>query len=470
MDRPHFRPTFSLTLVLALILTAAALLASAAPAAANVLPTHMLWNDLYAPTVAVDSYEAVAPTIDGGFVAAGSTNDDGFGSAAGADMLVTKFKADDAAVPHVEWTRTWDSPIDHLADHALAVQTDLLGNVIVCGYTTRVGGARNFAVVKWNAAGAFQWSHIFAADVAGGDTIAYDVTCDGAADIYVCGTTETAAGVSSLVVHKLTADAPGDEMWKGLYAGPAGSYNQGSAIALDEFANCYVVGYGERIADADADIILTKFNQTGGFMWARHIDSPGHGSDQGIDLVVGTNAVTITGNRSANLAGTRHSTAVARYTLSGSRKWLRTWRETSSASSWPRALTGDAYGNVAVAGTSTRAGGVAHAFLAKWNKDGTRKWAKVSYGSGNKRSFEDVVARGGTFWVAGATSDGVTGSLVARYASDGSRQWLSVWPGGGGIGDGFRALCLGVGSGVFAGGYSGQFLTGDDAQAAKYTR
>jgi len=477
MDRPHLRLTAlpkqirASAVLLALVLATAALLATAAPAGARaVLPTHMLWWDIYAPTVAVDRYEAVAPTIDGGFVAAGITNDNIFGDAAGTDMLVTKFAADDSGV-HREWVRTWDNPINHLADHAWAVQTDLLGNVIVCGYTVTAGGARFMAIVKWDAAGTFKWARSLTADLPGGNAIAYDLTCDGAGDIYVCGSTETAAGVRALVVRKLDATL-GDPLWKGEYEGTADSFNQGSAIALDQFANCYVVGYGERVVGADNDIVVVKFDSLGNLDWARRIDGSDHRRDEGADIVMGTSTVTIAGYLGSDAAGTRSRVAVATYTLGGTRKWLRTWSETSTAACRPTALARDRYGNVAVAGSATRSGGIEHAFLVKWDKYGHRKWAKVSYRAGEKRWFNDVVARGGTFWVGGATVTGASDAdaLVARYGPDGTRTWFSLYTGAGGLGDGFRALCLGVGSGVFAAGYSGSAATGDDALAAKYTR
>lgn len=107
--------------VAALVATLA--LAVAGPAGA--LPTHMLWSDTWAPGIGIDEYKAAAPTIDGGFVAAGVTNDSS--SDDGADIVVAKFAAADSAPSHREWVRTWDNPFQHRFDTAWAVATDLDG-------------------------------------------------------------------------------------------------------------------------------------------------------------------------------------------------------------------------------------------------------------------------------------------------------------------------------------------------------
>ena len=455
--------------VLVAALVAALALAVAGPAGA--LPSHVLWSDIWSAGPGIDQYKDAAPTIDGGFVAAGVTNDSSSGD--GADIVVAKFAAANGAPSQREWVRTWDNPFQHRFDTAWAIATDLDGGVIASGYTNAVSGRRDWVIVKWNASGAFQWSHTFGPDLADGRATAMDVCCDGAGDVYVCGSTQTASNAASLVVRKLDAGS-GDLLWRGDYSGPAGSFNEGVALVLDDHLNAYVTGYSGR-AGADRDIILVKFH-TGGAStptWARRIDSGRHLDDEGVALKMQGSSLYVVGGMFTTNA-TRRKVALARYTTAGTRKWLRTWRDAKTAVDNPAALAVDKYGGVAVAGFSDFASGQRHAFLVKWNKSGTRKWAKVSFPSPSKvRGYTGVVGDpAGHLWVGGytKTGDGNSDWLVARYEPDGRRAWISQWNGSSGMDDFCSAIGLTVSGKPFAVGSIASAFTADDAAAAKYRR
>jgi hypothetical protein len=311
----------------------------------------------------------------GGFAAAGITNDTGLGFADTANMAVAKFAAANDASPHRVWTRTWDNPIQHLADKANAVCTDLTGGIIAAGYSMHAPVGMDWAVVKWNDAGQFQWSHEFVAVQSGGVAIAYDVTVDGAGNVYVCGTTQTGSGEYKLVLRKLSG-TNGQTIWETDYQGLAGTYTAGVKVVLDNHLNSYVVGTGTP-ASGDADMILVKFNAAGQRLWTEFIDSGKHKADQGVDVAIQGDSVYVLGGMAIDVG--KRMAAVVRMTTGGTRKWVRTWQESSATAAYPQALTVDSHGNAVVAGYSTLLGSKSYAFLVKWTKGGTRSWAKVSY-------------------------------------------------------------------------------------------
>ena len=451
-----------------IVFVAALALAVAGPAGA--LPSHMLWIDIWGPGVGIDSYTDSAPTVDGGFVAAGVTNDSSSGD--GADILVTKFAAADDAAPHEEWVRTWNGPAG-LHDDAWAVATDLYGGVIACGNGNTASGRRDWEIVKWNATGAFQWAETYPPDLAGSRATACDVVCDGAGDVYVCGSTQTAANVASLVVRKLDA-GNGGLLWQGRYEGLDGSFNQGVALVLDDHLNAYVTGACAR-AGADEDIILVKFD-TGGNVsptWVKRIDSGRHLDDTGVALKLQGSSLFVLGGMYTT-AGTRRSVAVARYTTGGVRTWLRIWRDARTAVDNPHALAVDKYGSVAVAGSSGFASGRQHAFLVKWDKGGARTWARISYPKASKmQGFTDLVGdTAGHVWVSGyaKSADGDYDWLTARYQPDGRRAWLSRWNGLSDMHDLCATIGLTVTGKPFAAGSTQSAFSAENAAAARYSR
>ncbi len=450
---------FHPVLILALLVL---LVCAAGPASA--LPAHMVWSDVWNYSAGIDLYADAAPTIDGGFVAAGIVNDTGLGFADTANLGIAKFAAADDASPHRVWTRTWDNPIQHLADKANAVCTDLTGGIVAAGYSVRTPVGRDWAIVKWNASGVFQWSHELVADQVGGVAIAYDVTVDGAGDFYVCGTTQTGPGAYALVVRKLSG-ANGQQIWRGDYAGLAGTYTAGMKIVLDDHLNSYVVGTGSPTA-VDADIILVKFNAAGQRLWTKSIDGGHHLADQGVDVRIQGDYVYVLGGMSIGV-GKRKAT-LARYTTGGTRRWLRTWQESSATAAYPQALVVDNGGNAVAAGYSTLSGNKSHAFLVKWTKGGGKSWAKVSFPqTSNVRQFLSLTgSTGGELWVGGSSrsSRGDTDWYVAHYSASGALKWKSQWNGEGNVDDSCRAVGRTVSGKLFGAGV----ISGGDAAAARY--
>ena len=474
MDR-HRRLAVGLLIVVTCLLMAAV---AATQARGDGLPSHVLWYDVAGPTTGHEEWTDVAKGPDGSLYTAGYFNWDPFGN--GTDLLYEKFSSDDAAPIHKAWGPvSWDNPAEHLNDLAQALAVDGAGDLIIVGSTQTASLGEQWLVIKFSGAdGSAVWPspRTFAASpLQPWKASAYDVACDKAGHIYVCGYSQTGETggrtQASLVVRKLVG-ATGDVIWKGSYAGPVKGYNQGSKLALDAQGNAYVTGYGAN-AKHDSDIITCKFRASDGKrLWVQRIADAKGFNDEGADIVVRGGSLWVTGGEYTGKS--TRMVALARYTTAGKRLWLRTWLEKAGTLEYPNGLAVDAHGDAVVVGAGvdnpvTRE----HAFILRWTRDGVRTWRRLAYNSvSHMAAWNDVVCDpDGRIWAGGyvMTADGDPALLVSRYTVRGGRVWKSSWEGYDGLGAACDALCLGK-TGLFAGGYITTSIAGVDALAVKFSR
>ena len=474
--REHRRRSVSLICVFVVVLAAIAVGAcagAAAPARAAAPPPHLVWWTVLGKATNTESWVDVAKGPDGSLFA-GGWYDTVLGGDTG-DLFAAKFDANDQAADHLIWNHTWDNPVEHLLDLTSAMAVDHSGAVILAGNTETASNGTAWVVAKWDTNGGLAWQKSFAASpLTDWNADAWDVACDAAGNVYVCGTVQTGTGpsgsVSSLVVRKLAGN-DGHAIWKRFYAGPANSFNQGSHLALDAGGNAYCTGYGQN-AHGDSDIITCKVRAGDGrLMWVRRIAGAKHRNDEGADLVVRGAHVWVTGGEYTS--ATTRVVALAKYTLAGKRLWLHTWLERANTAESPKALAVDNHGNAVVVGAGTNNPVTReHAFILRWSAAGRLQWRRISYDSvSHEANWKDVVCdAAGRIWAGGyAVSGGSESFLVARYSTTGTRVWRSAWKGPDGLGGQCSALCFGK-TGLFAGGSVTTTAGGNDAAALKLAK
>jgi len=467
--------TVLLACALGALLAAVAVCADAAAparAATSALPPHGIWASVTGSAATSERWVAVAQGPGGALYAGGSVVSGTASST--SDLLVAKFSGNDKAADHLLWSDTWDNPAAHLADQVTAIAVDRSGALIAVGTTRSTSDGREWVVAKWSSAGAKLWQQTFAAS-AGKDwsAEATDVVCNAAGAIYVCGTAQTGThgghAVSSLVVRKLRG-SDGHLLWMHAYAGPANSANVGARLALDGSSNVFCTGRGTS-ARGDNDIVTVRLAAGSGRQaWVRRIGAV-HRNDQGVDLAVRSGKLWVAGFEQGS-AGNQ-VVALARYTLSGHRLWLRTWLELPKTIEHPHALAVDAHGNAVVVGAGNNVPVTRqHAFVLHYNAAGRLTWWRRAYGSASGRAvWNDVVAdSAGRIWTAGSSVTGSTQLLIAaRYSAAGVQSWTSVWTGPDGRGATGNALCF-AGSGIFVGGTVSTPLAGIDALGVKLSK
>lgn len=466
--------TVLLACALGALLAAVAVCAdAAAPArAATALPTRGIWAIVTGSPTATERWVDVTQGPSGSLYAGG---DVASGTASStSDLMVAKFSANDKAAEHLLWSATWDNPAEHLGDQLAAIAVDHGGALIAVGTTQSATSGREWVVVKWSSSGVKLWQQTFAASPGKAwNAEASDVVCNAAGAIYVCGTAQTGTRkgrvVSSLVVRKLSG-SDGHLLWMHAYTGPAHSANAGVRLALDSAGNVFCTGRGTS-AHGDNDIVTCRLAPgTGHQTWVRRIGAA-HRNDQGVDLAVRSGKLWVAGFEQGT-AGNQ-VVALARYTLSGQRLWLRTWLELPKTLEHPYALAVDGHGNAVVVGAGNNAAVTRqHAFVLHYNAAGRLTWQRTAYAVSGRAVWRDVVAdSAGRIWTAGSAVTGGTQFLiVARYTTAGVNAWTtSPWAGPAGLGATGSALCF-AGSGIFVGGAVSTPLAGLDALGVKLTK
>jgi hypothetical protein len=245
----------------------------------------------------------------------------------------------------------------------------------------------------------------------------------------------------------------------------------GDAIAVDNGGNVYVgasiygtsdFGGGPLTTAGGQDIVLVKYNTSGGHVWSKRIGGTSADAVAAVAVDAVTQEMVAAGYFAGtlNLGGGNRTSAggndafVARYSSGGNHRWSRTWGGTSEDKSAGVAV--DSLGNVVVTGiftnnvdfgggsiTNVGGNGSGDIFLAKYSVDGDHLWSK-GFGSSltlNEMAYAvdfdgsgDVLLTGtivGDLNFGGGTlaGDGWYNAFLAKFGDDGSHVWSKRYPG-----------------------------------------
>ena len=366
-----------------------------------------------------------------------------------------------AAVARAPGDYVWADTVFSLGGNgdeaAVAVTTDSAGYPIIAGdAVTSAGGGLDIryrsyllnGLLRWNAVGT-TWAN--PADPAADDTAAGVVVDDARNCVYVAGTTRGLGTGKDVVLLKVLDSDPGgplsgDLIWSRVYNAAADRNDEAEALALDRYGNVYVTG-GTQRADGSMDVLTVKYRANGTVAWVKRHNNSRARFDRGLAIAVRGNAVYVAGV--SNRKRHRDDLVLVRYSLSGSRRWVRYYddplrrHETLTGIA---ATSGAVYLSGSGKSTNTRPG---DALLVKYRSDGKRLWARYVKGSGGgddawndvavdskgrahvvgfldrRATGEDIVTRvftaaGGLLWQSGYSSTGRHMDVGTALAVDGS--------------------------------------------------
>jgi len=357
----------------------------------------------------------------------------GFGTVKSA--FVAKYDADG----QLRWAQEMGGANGSAQGDGIAV--DQNGNVFVVGNfagTVSIGGnvlASNGAngspdlfVTKFSSEGAFLWAR------QGGGT-AYDagtaVVVDANGSAFVTGyftgpaTFGSAglAGIGNIDVLLVNYDGDGNVVWA-REAGSTGA-DTGYGMALDSAGNAVMTGNfsGEATFGSDNltssgsyDAFVSKLDGEGNFLWTRRAGGTGTDSGRGVTLDAG-DSVFVSGFfsyaadfGSTNLTG-GNDAFLAKYDSEGTLLWARHAGGTGMASAAGLAVRADSDGNVICAGlfkyvcwfetTSLDSGVNYDAFIAKYDGDGSLRWALRCGNYWDESATGVVIDGNGNIFMAG---------------------------------------------------------------------
>ncbi len=233
-----------------------------------------------------------------------------------------------SAVAGAPGEHRWADPVSssHGNDEAMAVTTNAAGHAILAGDVLSSGGDYDISYRSYLADGTPRWDATW--DGSGGIDWTAAVTVDKANNcVYVAGTTESPDGDTDYVILRVRdADSPGGSpggglIWKRTFNASHGKDEEAAGIARDKYGSVYVAGRSQR-RDGSWDMHVVKYKRNGTRAWARRVNTgPGH-YDEGAAIAVRGSSVFVAGV-SENYNGISGHILLVRFSLGGSRKWVR---------------------------------------------------------------------------------------------------------------------------------------------------
>ncbi len=362
----------------------------------------LLWQQTYNGTANGNDYGVAVQTTSGGdiFIAATATN-----TGNDQDLAILKYNA--AGV--LQWASTWDGP-SGLADVPSDMAIDAFGNVFVCGATFTSPALTDYALVKFSAAGAFQWAQTY--DHIGLIDAATSVKLDAFGHPIITGGSASAVNSWDYATLRYNGTT-GAGMDTVRVALPGVGLDQPMGMSMDEAGNIYVTGY--RSNSGQKDIQTLKFLHNLELAWV--VDYDGTGYDDAGQAV----AADASGNvYVAGYIGNQHGGSdfiTIKYNAGGGLVWQKRHRVHST--SWKAQATKIAVSGtrIVVTGSAVNGSSLDYATVC-YNSAGTVMWSKTHDAAGdNDLALALAVGNNAVYYVSGIT-EGPSGPAYTTVKYD----------------------------------------------------
>src|SRR4029077_17281890 len=282
------------------------------------------------------------------------------------------------------------------------------------------------------------------------------IAIDNAGHVYVTGGSVGPGGDLDYATIKYSA---GRQQWVARYNGPGNSADKAQAIAVDNAGNVYVTGWSYVLPNSNnADYATIKYNSAGEQQWVAYYNGPGDLFDEATAIAVDeAGNVFVTGDSWGT--GGNFDYATVKYDSSGQQQWVARYNGPADFADIPTAIALDNSGNVYVTGYSWGPGNDFDYATIKYNSSGEEQWVARYNGPGNN----DDSARGiatdssGNVYVTGWSAAGPTTGFdyaTVKYNSAGQEQWVARYSGPGNQADEAAAIAIDNSDNVYVTGSS----------------
>jgi Beta-propeller repeat len=218
------------------------------------------------------------------------------GAGTGSDYATIKY--DSAGLE--QWVARYNGPVNGY-DLATAIAVDSSGNVYVTGQSSGAGTSADYATVKYDSAGQEIWAARYNGPGNGPDS-PYAIAVDGSGNVYVTGASLGSGPGRDYATIKY--NAAGEEQWVARYP-----LSLASAIAVDGSGNVYVTGESSETVSGPVDYATVKYDSAGQEQWVARYNGPGHSDDQADAMAVDSAGnVYVTGGSTGRRTGYDYAT------------------------------------------------------------------------------------------------------------------------------------------------------------------
>jgi uncharacterized delta-60 repeat protein len=266
-----------------------------------------------------------------------------YGSGTSSDYATVKYNSSGVE----QWVARYNGPGNY-DDVATALAVDASGNIYVTGGGCFSGTYYDYATVKYNSSGVWQWVARYNKHL---DDVATAIAIDESGNIYVTGGSYGLGTGDDYATVKY--DSSG-EPWVARYNGPGNDYDEAYALAVDGSGNVYVTGYSYG-SGTSSDYATVKYNSSGVEQWVARYNGPGNGIDEAYAIAVdASDNIYVTGG--SYFSVTNYDYATVKYNSSGVEQWVARYNGPGNDVDVSYALAVDASGNVYVTGLSPGSG------------------------------------------------------------------------------------------------------------------
>ncbi len=348
---------------------------------------------------------AIAVDHDGGVIVAGTSKD----SLSSDDYATIKYDAAGA----LQWSARYNGAANS-DDHVAALAADEQGNVYVTGSSRDLhSSSTEYTTIKYNTAGAKLWETHYEGE-------ARALALDGAGNVYV-------TGQSGNDIATLKYDPSGARLWVVWSNTP--QFEVSSAIAIDRAGSVYVAG------EVDNDYLILRHQANNGFQrWSVRYNGPANGEDRATAVAVDAAGYLYVTGASYGLGSSYDFATIKYHPAQGAVQWARRYDGPAHEEDYATALALDHAGNVYVTGWSVGAGTARDFVTIKYGPSGFELWRARYDGpaNGDDRAYALALDAYGNLYVTGESRNSTNSDFaVIKYDSSGVEQWVIRYDGPG---------------------------------------
>ncbi|HMS65791.1 MAG TPA: SBBP repeat-containing protein [Ignavibacteria bacterium] len=361
-----------------------------------------------------------------GNVYVAGNSDSSYSSIGNSDFLIIKYgpSGDTLWIRKYNGIDTTNSRNDMVSDLVI----DVSGNVFVTGKSMNKYGNFDYATVKYNTDGVFQWARRFNAPYNDAD-IPSAIAVDNSGNVYVTGQSRYSSFDNQYVTIKYNSN--GDSLWLANYNG-GGNSSSAFGLCVDNSGNCYVSGHSLRFAES-WNFVTIKYNSSGIAQWTKMYNGAGGNTQEVLNSMKMDTSGNIYLNGYSNMSSPNMDYIAVKYDKNGNFLWASTYNGTGNGDDFSLSSTYDLSGNVYVTGYSTGTGSNNFDIATvKYNSSGVQQWVQRFNGPGNYIDIgRDVKTDlSGNIFVAGSAYLGnYSDAIVIKYSPAGVQTGIRIFNG-----------------------------------------
>lgn len=340
------------------------------------------------------------------------------GSGTGIDIATIKYNSSGAQ----QWAARYNGPADG-DDYGVKVAADNSGNVYVSGYGAGTGTGNDYVTLKYNSSGVQQWVTRFNGS-GNADDIANSMVTDASGNIFVTGKSSGAGTMEDILTVKY--NSAGAQQWTAVFNGSANNYDEGVSVTSDISGNIIVCGKSKSASAlnpqiANSDMITVKYNSSGTQQWSSLYNGTDNGDDEGVSVVTDNSGNIFTSGNSKNTGSDLDYTTV-KYNSAGTAQWVSKYNGSLNGIDKINSSFIDNAGNIYVSGFCSDIISNFNYCTIKYNQNGSQKWIeKYNYqdNDSDKSAIVNIDAQGNVY-VTGSSKgiDGAVDFLTIKYKQE----------------------------------------------------